>query len=116
MNNMYNMYIAMEALAAFVILILIYANIYEVKQHSKKRNVFTKLLIANEVVVVVDALSWMHFSWSSYPMILGILVAITFLGTPVMQIFFTLYLYEHISLNAKLSKKPVNFMVVYSII
>jgi diguanylate cyclase (GGDEF)-like protein len=113
---MNNMYIAMEALAAFVILILIYANIYEVKQHSKKRNVFTKLLIANEVVVVVDALSWMHFSWSSYPMILGILVAITFLGTPVMQIFFMLYLYEHISLNAKLSKKPVNFMVVYSII
>lgn len=95
----------MEALAAFVI--LIYANIYEVKQHSKKRNIFTKLLIANEVVVVMDALSWMHFLWSSYPMILG---------THIMQIFFMLYLYEHISLNTKLSKKPVNFMVVYSII
>lgn len=49
-------------------------------------------------------------------MILGILVAITFLGTPIMQILFMLYLYEHISLNAKLNKKPVNFMVVYSII
>lgn len=49
-------------------------------------------------------------------MILGILVAITFWGTPIMQIFFMLYLYEHISLNTKLSKKPVNFMVVYSII
>lgn len=113
---MNSVYIAMELLAALTILILIYANIYEVKHHTKKRDLFTKLLIVNEMVVLADAISWMRLGWNKRPMLLSALILITYILPTVLHIIFSLYLYEHISLNKNVNKKPFNFMVYYSIV
>lgn len=48
-------YFSLEALGALIILILLYANIFEIKQKSKKIHIFSVMLILNLVVVCADA-------------------------------------------------------------
>ncbi|MBQ0000045.1 MAG: GGDEF domain-containing protein, partial [Clostridiales bacterium] len=111
---MNNVFIAVESLAALIILILIFANVYEMKENSAKKSLFTRLLIANEIVVVVDVITWLKFDWRKYPLLLSALIAVTYITPAVMQILFSLYIYEHISLKAEVNKKPFNFIVYFS--
>lgn len=110
-----NTYIAAEGLAALVILILIYANIFEIKQQTRKRRIFTRLLIANETVVAADAITWMHLPWDKMPAVLGGLITVTYVAPAVMQILFCIYLFEHLSMKAPVSKKPFRYVIIYSV-
>ena len=73
-----NVYLAMEILNALIILVLLYANIFEIKQKTEKRNAFTRLLIANEVVVIADGLTWLSVDWNRFAWVLWLLVVLTF--------------------------------------
>lgn len=101
-----NIYIVSEILSAVIILILMYANTYEVKQHSKKRDLFTRMLLVSEIAVVADAVSWMKFDWDKCIFALNALITIAYVFPGLMKVFFSLYLYEHISMKTSVSRIP----------
>lgn len=106
--------LATESMAALIILILIYANNFEVKQRTRKRKLFNVLLIVNEAVVVADAITYLPFDWKSMPLLLNALVTATYTLPSVMKVTFSAYLYEHISEKAPVSRIPFRLMRIYS--
>lgn len=109
-------YIAMETLAAIVTLILIYANIFESKQSSNKRKLFSHLLIATEVVVVADLITCLDLDWKRLTLFLQVLLVLTYVVPSVLQVFFSMYIYEHISLKVSVSRKPFYFMAWFAVV
>lgn len=105
-----NVYLAMEILNALIILVLLYANIFEIKQKTEKRNVFTRLLIANEVVVIADGLTWLHVDWNRFTWVLWFLVVLTFVVPFYMAAEFSKYIYKHISEKTKIDERPFKHM------
>lgn len=113
---MKNVYFATELLGAVIILILLYANLFELKQHTKKRILFSQLLILNEIVVVADAVSWLPIEWERMPVLLWMLVGITYIVPFFMLACFSAYLYEHLSEHDKPSITPFRIVTWYSVI
>lgn len=103
---MSQVYIAIESFSAVVILILLYANLLAVKQNTQKQNLFIKLLIANEIVVVVDTITWFHIDWSEKILLFRILITITYVLPMYVVGVFAKYVYVHISDKTEVSKIP----------
>lgn len=113
---MNNTYIAIESLSLLVVLILIYANIFERKQHTFKKNLFTQLLVLDAVILLADVISWMKLGWSDKEPLLWVLVVITYIVPFVAQAVFGMYLYEHISGKTEINKRPFEIMMGYSLV
>lgn len=112
---MSKVYIAMEAMGAVVILLLLYGNVFEIKQHTRKRDIFTRLLIENEVAVVADMVSWMHLDWAKRPAALGVLVTISYIIPLLAQATFSEYVYAHISERQQTRKTPFRVIYIWSV-
>lgn len=112
---MRNVYLAIEGMSVLIILILLYANIFEIKQNNKKRNLFTQILILNGIIVMADAISWMPLGWKNKPELLWLLVVITYIVPYFAQAVFSEYLYEHICQKATVKKWPFVMVISCSI-
>lgn len=112
---MRNAYLAMESISALIILILLYANIFEVEQHTKKRQIFIKLIILNLIVVASDAVTWLPIEWQNKPSVFFWLIAIAYIIPFFIQETFSTYVYEHISEKAQTNHIPFRIMTFYSI-
>lgn len=108
---METVYFAMEMMGAFIILILLYANIFETKQRTRKRIVFIRLLLTNLIVVVADAITWLDLSWQKMPFLLWALITITYVLPAIILAIFSNYLYEHLADKSKTRQQP--FVVMH---
>lgn len=108
---MSKVYIALEAMGAVIVLLLLYANVFELKQRTRKRSIFTRLLVENEIVIAVDAISWLHLSWRNMPTVLGALIAAAYIVPLFAQATFSKYIYVHISEKKKTN--PLPFQIIY---
>lgn len=106
--------LATESMAAVIILILIYANNFEIKQRTRKRKFFNVLLFLNEAVVVADAITYLPINWIELPVLFNGLITVTYTFPSLMKVAFSTYLYEHISEKAPVSKLPFRIMRMYS--
>ena len=113
---MNNIYFAVEAMGTLFVLLLVYANLFEVKQSSNKKNIFTRLLIANVVVIMADAISWLDLNWESHYVLFFILIAITYFVPFFMLATFSKYIYVHISEREETSQKPFKILFYSSVI
>lgn len=109
-------YFSLEALGALIILILLYANIFEIKQKSKKIHIFSVMLILNLVVVCADAVTWLDLGWKNMQGIFSFLVTLTYVLPLLIQASFSRYVYEHISEKVDTNKKPFLILLGYSLI
>lgn len=111
-----NIYIALESFSALVVLFLLYTNLFETKEHTKKRKRFNYLLIACEAVLLVDLITWFNFNWEKIPALFYILNSLTYIIPCTLFTFFSFYIYEHISERAKIRRTPFNIMFFISAI
>lgn len=109
---MQQVHIAIESFSAIIILILLYANIFELKQHTKKRYMFTRLLIANEIVVVVDTITWLKTNWINHHLIFSILLTLTYIVPMYIEALFSRYIHMHISGKSETSKLPFKLIQI----
>lgn len=114
--KMSQLYIAIESFSAIIIFILLYANIFELKQRTKKRSMFTKLLIANEIVVVVDTITWLRIDWANHYLIFSGLITITYIVPMYIVGLFSKYIYRHISEKSETSKVPFNLIMFSAVV
>lgn len=109
---MNDIYLMTEFMGAIIILILLYANIFELKQQTKKRNIFTHLLIFNGILIFADLVTWMQWDWKKAPFLFWVLISSTYIVSLFMLGTFSHYLYEHISEKVKTNKAP--FKILYN--
>lgn len=110
----YTAILATEVMAVLIILILIYANNFEVKQRTLKRKLFNVLLFLNEAIVVADVITYLPLDWKGMPFLFSALITATYTLPSVMKVTFSAYLYEHISEKASVSRIPFRIMRIYS--
>lgn len=113
---MSSMYLALDTMGAAIIFLLLYANIFELKQKSRKRKTFTWLLLSNLTVLLVDALTWTQIDWERRSALLFGLITITYIAPVVVQVIFAKYLFEHISEKTEPQKTPFRAISYYSVI
>lgn len=113
---MSRIYLALETMGLIVVLILLYANYFEIKQRTKKRRLFSYILILNGLIILSDAISWLHFDWNKMPELLWCLVVASYILPFFAQAVFSNYLYEHISETVKVSRIPFRFVIGYSVL
>lgn len=109
-------YLALETMSSVILLILLYANNFEVKEHTRKRRLFNILLIINTIIAIADAITFIPFAWIRFPFLMGALVTVTYTFTSVMKLFFASYLYEHISAKAPVDTKPFKYLRYFYIV
>ncbi|MBQ0052793.1 MAG: GGDEF domain-containing protein [Treponema sp.] len=109
---MSKVYIAIESFSAVIIFILLYASFFGIRQNTKKRAMFTNLLIANEIVVVVDVVTWLHINWSDRFILFSILLTATYIVPIYIVGLFSRYIYVHISEKSKTSRLPFDVIVI----
>lgn len=107
---MQQMYLATELMSILILLILLYANIYEIRQHSKKRTIFTQLTLLNLILISADAITWMHLGWAQMPVLFGILLSLTYILPFFGMDLFSEYIYEHLSVRTVPNKKIFRLM------
>lgn len=100
------MYLATEIMSIVIMLILLYANVFEVRQHTKKTRIFSQLLILNELVVIADAITWLPMAWKDVPALFGFLLSLTYILPFFVLATFSRYIYVHLSNKARTAKKP----------
>lgn len=111
-----SVYLVSETMAGLIVLVLIYANICEVVHRSKKRSLFTGILILGELSILSDVLTYVSFDWDKHIFLINILITASYVFPEMIKVIFSLYLYEHISSKTPVSKKPFLIMSHYSII
>lgn len=111
-----SVYLVSETLAAIVVLVLIYANTCEVKQLSKSRRLFTRMLIISVTAIIADALTFVHFDWNKYKLVADGLITAAFVLPELSKVFFSLYLYEHISSRTTVNRNPFLIMMHFSMV
>lgn len=109
-------YLGTETMSALVILILIYANNFEIKQRSKKRSLFNGMLIINEVVVLSDVVTYFPFPWHKMTFLFHILMVAAYTLPTVLKMFFSSYLHVHIAAKTPVDKKPFVFMRFFCLV
>lgn len=113
---MRDMYFAMETMSVLILLVLLYANYFEIKQHSKKQKIFSNLLILNLIVVIADAISWLDLGWKNHTTCFWILVTITYIIPFFIQALFSKYVCEHICEKTNTSRRPFIILSFYCLI
>ena len=108
---MLNVYVVLESAAALLLVVLLYANIFEIKQNSKKRDLFTMLLVLSLVIVVVDCITYIDFHWENALVLFWILNALTYILPCFHMAAFIRYIYYFI--NEKNETNRIPFIAVY---
>lgn len=111
---MSQIHIAIDAFSAIVVLFLLYANIFELKQHTRKRDVFTRLLLANEAVILLDLVSWFKLGWENKVPVFWTIITLTYVIPCYILAVFARYIYIHISDKGEIDRKPFLFIVSLS--
>ncbi len=96
----------MEAFAALLVLFLLYANIFEKKGKSRKKNCFSILLSMCFTTLVLDGVSWLDIGWDKVPVLFWIVNTSTYFFPCFMVLPFLVYVYEHISEKAETNRAP----------
>lgn len=112
----HSIYFATELMSALIILILIFANNYQIKHNSKKRALFNWMLVLNEIAVLSDAVTYFPFPWQRLIILFNIVMGVTFLVPSLIKMVFTVYFYIHISERTPVSKKPFIFIHIYCMV
>ena len=113
---MSQVYFALEALGTGIVLILLYAALFEMKQHDPKRKAFIWLLVSNGLVISVDAVTWLSLDWARFPHVLAALISVSYIAPFAVQAIFALYLYVHVSQKVKTNKLPFQITIYASFI
>lgn len=113
---MRQMYLATEIMSIVIMFILLYANIFEVRQHTKKSRIFSQLLILNELVVIADAITWLPIYWDKVPILFGILISLTYILPLIVLATFSRYIYTHLSNKTRAVKTPFEILDISCVI
>ena len=113
---MNKIYVAIESFAALLVLFLLFANIFERRDKTKKNRAFTVLLLMCLVTIVLDGISWLSIGWEKVPVLFWIVNTSTYVIPCLIVAPFFVYLYEHISEKAETNRLPFRILFICCIL
>ena len=108
--------ICSEVLALLVNLIVLYGNLFEVRQPTRKHRLFSLCVLAMTVGQGADLVSWIFEGQGQHLPLLTISTLISFVAVFPASAMLFYYLYEHIAARQKTSRTMFEFLAIASIV
>lgn len=109
-------YIAIELMSIAMLSILIYANVFETKHHTKRKNYFLNFLIVDLSLCFADLVTYLDLNWAKLTTFLWVLYLITYVFSFVVLLVFAEYLFVYISEKTEVKRWHVILTRIYSLV
>ncbi len=113
---MVNFILGSESVSVVILLIVFFGTVFETHTKPIKKRLFISLISISLISVISDFISWLPLNWNKCYFLAVSLTTFSFVFPMVFILFFTLYLYVHISDRVDIKKIYFKISIIYSMV